>query len=309
MRLPRFLDLVRVPSLLPEPAETSSRSERSCRVVTTEVVCAGRPIYPAAVHVTGTTAEPHLGGAAALLADGRVLIVGGYDPTSGVLASAERYDPGTGRWTATGRMSLARGGPITATRLPDGRVLVTGGWGDTFSGTTNVEIYNPSTGTWSTASPLGTARYHDQAVALTSGRVLVIGGWNDTVRPSQPPSSSTRRPVTGRRPAPCRSRRSRASPPPVCKTDGSSFTGGSSAATSVYDPATNQWTAGPALHVARSGHTATLLADGGVLIAGGVDPSSIVLRSTEIYDPGTGSVDPRAEPRSQTLRPDRHPLA
>ena len=61
--------------------------------------------------------------------------------------------------------------------------------------------------------------------------------------------------------------------------------GGASAATALYDPATNHWTAGPAMHVARRNHTATLLRNGRVLVTAGRGLPDSILRSTEIYDP------------------------
>ena len=59
----------------------------------------------------------------------------------------------------------------------------------------------------------------------------------------------------------------------------------------LYDPATGQWTETGSMHVARSGSVASLLADGRVLVAGGVDPGKGylgALASAELYDPATG---------------------
>ncbi len=56
----------------------------------------------------------------------------------------------------------------------------------------------------------------------------------------------------------------------------------------IYDPAQNTWTAGPSLTTGRTGHTATVLPDGKVLIAGGTG-TSFYLRSTEVYDPAKNS--------------------
>lgn len=52
----------------------------------------------------------------------------------------------------------------------------------------------------------------------------------------------------------------------------------------LYDPATNTFTSGGALTTARCGHTATLLHDGKVFIAGGGNDQP--LAGCEIYDPG-----------------------
>src|SRR5437899_1808243 len=67
--------------------------------------------------------------ASAVLANGKVLMTGGYYNRAGFyLASAELYDPASGNFTPTGSMSTDRAFH-TATLMADGRVLVTGGYG------------------------------------------------------------------------------------------------------------------------------------------------------------------------------------
>src|SRR5207248_5686186 len=87
---------------------------------------------------------------ATLLADGRVLIVGGNvssPPPENLrfsLVSAELYDPSTGAFTLTGAMTTK--GAFTleaATVLADGKALVTGCANPCNSGI--ADIYAPST--------------------------------------------------------------------------------------------------------------------------------------------------------------------
>ena len=59
------------------------------------------------------------------------------------------------------------------------------------------------------------------------------------------------------------------------------------ASAEVYDPASGTWTSTGSMIEARAGHTATLLKDGTVLVAGGSYPGS--LSSAELYDPDTGT--------------------
>jgi hypothetical protein len=59
----------------------------------------------------------------------------------------------------------------------------------------------------------------------------------------------------------------------------------------LYDPATNTWTTIASLATARTNHTATLLGNGKVLVAGGYDGSAD-LSSAELYDPAASASKP-----------------
>lgn len=111
---------------------------------------------------------------ATLLADGRVLIAGGFG--AGFLSSAELFDPTTGTFTPTGSMSVPRY-IATATRLRNGKVLVVGGQ---TSGATHssAEIYDPALNAFTAVQDMGEARYDHTATLLADGQVLVAGGRN-----------------------------------------------------------------------------------------------------------------------------------
>ena len=83
--------------------------------------------------------------------------------------------------------------------------------------------------------------------------------------------------------------------------------GGATRSAELYNPganppATGQSAATGSLGTARYGHSATALADGTVLVAGGVDASGLPLQSAEIYNPGNqggsfAATPPMAAPR------------
>jgi hypothetical protein len=74
---------------------------------------------------TGTLNIPR-GHSATLLANGLVLVAGVMSSSGTILASAELYDPASGKWTITDEMANARANH-TATVLVNGEVLVVGG--------------------------------------------------------------------------------------------------------------------------------------------------------------------------------------
>jgi hypothetical protein len=126
--------------------------------------------------MTGNMNVPRHKLAAALLPDGKVLVVGGSDNRDwrGQYASAELYDPATGRFSNDGEMSFRRFKLIqTAVRLPDGRVLIAGG-------AERPEIYDPVTKSFRPVTgTVGEGRYFSTATLLNDGRVLIAGGYGD----------------------------------------------------------------------------------------------------------------------------------
>lgn len=199
---------------------------------------------------TDDMAMPRAGHTATLLPDGRVLVAGGDADNAGVLTSAELYDPRTGTWSPSGSMSIARD-VHTATLLPDGRVLVAGGEDASGARLDGAELYDPHTGTWSPTDTMTVGRANHTATLLSTGQVLVTGGNCELFQCDLGPPSHDA-PLAG---------------------------------AELYNPATGRWTPTGRLMTARSGHTATVLATGQVLVAGGFAMKG-PLADAELYTPG-----------------------
>jgi hypothetical protein len=92
------------------------------------------------------------------------------------LSSAEIFDPGTGEWTYTGSLSVARSAH-TAVLLAGGQILVAGGSSSEPTGyTPTTELYDTATGLWALSGELDGARGDHSVTLLPSGQVLVAGG-------------------------------------------------------------------------------------------------------------------------------------
>ena len=118
---------------------------------------------------------------AVLLADGRVLILGGADARDeqGQFASAELFDPRTTTFAPTADMHFTRYKiQGTSLRLPDGRVAVLGGPGQ-------LETFDPATNAFMlSAIDLGPTRLFSAVAPLTDGRLLVTGGYGSGISAS-----------------------------------------------------------------------------------------------------------------------------
>jgi Galactose oxidase, central domain len=226
---------------------------------------------------------------ATLLSDGTVLVAGGSDD-NGSLASAELYDPASGTWsTTTAKMHEARAGH-TATLLPDGTVLVVGGYGrDGWA--TSAELYDPSSGSWTrTASIIQAKCGPAGATLLRDGRVLLICGHPVGSSEPRPTSaelydpSSGRWTLTGNMQGNISLTATLLASGKVLVVMIESY--GLPQVAELYDPSSGSWTRTASTEKARAGHTATLLPDGTVLVAGGSDDNGM-LASAELYDPGS----------------------
>jgi len=249
---------------------------------------------------TVTMAQARWRHTATLLPNGKVLVVGGAAEDRGTVywASAEIYDPAAGRWEPTGKMGQPRAGH-TATLLPNGMVLVSGGYnqGGFLS---SAELYDPDSGVWTVTGDMHSARAGHTATLLADGHVLVAGsaaGNGDVVATAElyDPDSGTWSNTGSMAVA-------RVNATATLLRDGrvlvigGSFGGNSGAffnalaSAEVYDPAAGMWSMAASMHADRQDHTATLLPDGTVLVAGGfgsedargVDP---MMASAEVYDP------------------------
>ena len=110
---------------------------------------------------------------AAALPDGSVLVAGGYSGT-GIIATAERYNPVTQGWTSVAPMASKRGGGA-GVGLASGHVLAISGWegGGHVAG---AERYVPALQTWVPTGALSEGRELSTATTLPNGEVLVAGG-------------------------------------------------------------------------------------------------------------------------------------
>ncbi len=216
-----------------------------------------------------------------LLADGTALMAGGIDNFSGTITnSAEIFNPPNEFFIMLAAPMMEARAGHTATLLNDGTVLLAGGivnMNGVMTAVDSAEIYNPVTQTFSPVlAPMMWARTGHTATLLKDGRVLLAGGYNGT-------SSFS---LTGA--------------PSGATLTWSNMSGSILNTAEIYDPKTKTFEpvgginkktglSIAAMRSARFDHTATMLANGSVLLAGGFGPDKIAaideLNSGELFIP------------------------
>jgi hypothetical protein len=167
----------------------------------------------------------------------------------GIYLHGEVPDVPTGQWLQGPALAQPREGAVSVA-LDDGRVLVIGG--RTANGPVNtVEVFDTN-GAISAGAPMLAPHVGHTATKLPDGSVLVIGGTTITT------TDSDNGPVSSE-----------------AVTDSAEF----------FDPTAGVWYPAASLSVARSGHTATAVADGHVLVAGGTGADGAALDSFEVFNP------------------------
>jgi hypothetical protein len=245
-------------------------------------------LYDSGAAMWNRAADLHIArywSSATALVDGRVLVARGSDDgdLAGSLSSAEIYDPVRNDWAVAGFVGNdprylsgpsaeaffpgagITGAPSvfhTATPLQDGRVLFAGGYTGGAGGCCTIAasiLVDPVTQTSTRIGDLAAPRYWHTATRLPNGEVLVVGG---VATQSSYPTLQYLTLDSAER----------------LRVGGAN------------------WTVAPTLNVPRSRHTATVLADGRVLVVGGMAVSasyaSVPLDSAEIYGPSSDPCGP-----------------
>ena len=187
-----------------------------------------------------------------------------------------------------------------STLLKDGRVLITGGYETDRPGHSSpafrhatAELFDPADGTSSATGDMSQSRSQHKAILLQDGRVLIQG--NDLY------PSEIYNPQTGRFAVLADVPELRRAAATTILSTGDMFTTDAQGNAGILDPDTWKFTSANRMITPRSGHTATLMGDGRVLIAGGFNVAGLV-KGTEIYDPSSNAFTKAGELNDERWR-------
>ena len=240
------------------------------------------------VFSTGSMSTARAAHTATLLPNGKVLITGGMERNGGFFATAELYDPDTGKFTPTGSMTTRRVGH-KAILLRTGKVLIIGGSNHEDGELASAELYDPTTGTFALTGSMK-EKGGGLVTVRADGRVLVAGRYNELYDPAAGTFS-----LTGNidlKQSSTATLLTLLKNGQVLLTDSVTYPSELPLAKAeLYDPASGAFTAIGNMTMPRAKHSATLLPDGRVLLTGGMDRNGPQGRTTsaEIYDPAKNS--------------------
>jgi hypothetical protein len=237
------------------------------------------------------------------LPDGRVLVAGGSSGGhyTSALATAEIFDPATNQFSPAGEMTSTRQG-ATATLLPDGKVLVAGGYNADGVAVSSADLFDPSLDTFALSpASLGAGRANHTATVLAGGRVLMVGGHAAFPGPSLQ-SAEIYDPTTSSFDWAGDLAFPRGAHTATLLADGRvfvaggfsafPFTGETLSSAEIWDPTGASTLVAHGMRDARGRHVATALANGEVLVAGGMGQCCGGLYSAEVYSPAFEDTEP-----------------
>ncbi|XXX81874.1 kelch repeat-containing protein [Sorangium sp. So ce134] len=187
----------------------------------------------------------------------------------------------------------------TATRLdeadPRSRVLIAGGFGASGAALASAELYDQQSRSFSTIAPMPAGRGGHTATLLDTGAVFLAGGSGTATGTA---STTTLVYADGLfSPGPLM-RSARIAHTATRLADGRVLIAGGASSSAnvfplgtfdVYDPESGAFVSGDgAMQASRKAHTAVLLNDGRVLVAGGFVDAVVAGQTLELYDPAEG---------------------
>jgi hypothetical protein len=250
---------------------------------------------------TGSMSFARTGHSATLLKNGTVLITGGGESGGGDDRTAEIYDPATGTFTRVGNMTQGRT-EHSASLLGDGRVLMAGGSTDVngfgLLPSKTAEVYDPAAQTFGPAGDMPNAATLHTASVLLDGTVLMAGGYDDGC-PGTQSGVSIFDPASNSFSLGPSLAKARAEHTATTLNDGRVLISGGTSADScnfasrdydtavVFDPSSHAFSSELTMREARTGHSATLLKNGKVLVVGA---------TAELFDPATSTFSITGDP-------------
>ncbi|HKZ86742.1 MAG TPA: kelch repeat-containing protein [Anaerolineae bacterium] len=299
------------PAATPPATSTPAPTAAAREVVTLESPTAALPTLaltptpapdrgirgPAPAHAVWTMGKPMIppyrSEMPAVVLDGMIYVPGGFGGESRL----DRYDPAADEWEALAGMPDGRHHLMAAAH--GGYLYVFGGsTAGGFNPTNTVWRYDPAANAWSELGSMPERRMSGAAVTI-GDKVYVAGGMgdSDSLLEFTPDTGEWRILSGGLHP---RDHANAVAFEGKIWPIGGRGAGGETNAVEIFDPATETWSAGPPLNIARAGFAAAVV-DGRIMVAGGevIVSGRETLGSLEIFEPG----DNAWRPGPDTLQP------